>query len=169
MSSIEQPFVIVGQVVGVFGLEGEIKVKSLSDHPRRFTDMPGQRMLWRNSDTFRRVVVRSVRPLGRNFVLAIDGYRCRAEAQTLVGGELVVTATEVLPLPAGSYYCFQLIGLTVLDESGATVGTVREVLKLPSNDVYVVESPGGDILLPALKSIVKEINLAGAYMSVTRP
>ncbi|MBT9133905.1 MAG: Ribosome maturation factor RimM [Firmicutes bacterium] len=161
--------VSVAQVVGVLGLAGELKVKPLSDHPRRFTEMPGQRMLWRRKDEFRRVNVRSVQTHGRYYILALDDCLSREDAEKLVGGELVVAKTEVLPLPSETYYCFQIAGLAVFNEYGEKLGLVREVLSLKSNDVYVVEGPRGDILLPALRSVVKEIDLVERRMTVTLP
>jgi len=159
----------VGEVVGVLGLAGELKVKPLSDHPRRFAEMAGKRTLWRRKEEFRRVTVRSVQPRGGHYVLALEDCLSRSDAEQLVGGELVVTLAEVLPLPSDTFYCFQIVGLSVFDESGVRLGTVREVLTLKSNDVYVVEGTRGSFLLPALKSVVKEIDLAGKRMVVTLP
>lgn len=161
--------VSVGQVVGAVGLAGEIKVKPLSDHPRRFAEMPGQRMLWRRQAEFRRITVRSVHAQARYYILVLDGCASRAEAETLIGGQLVVERADVLPLPTDTYYCFHIVGLEVFDEHGMRLGVVREVLSLKSNDVYVLEGPSGEILLPAIRSVVKEIDLVQKRMTATLP
>ncbi len=161
--------VSVGQVVGVLGMAGEIKVKPLSDHPRRFTEMSGQRVLWRRRDEFRRIAVRTVRGRGHYYILTLEDCLSRAEAEKFVGGELVVTQAEVLPLPAGTYYWFEIIGLEVFNERGDKLGVVREVLALKSNDVYVVEGSRGDVLLPALHSVIQDIDLVSRRMVVTLP
>jgi 16S rRNA processing protein RimM len=161
--------VSVGQVVGAVGLAGEIKVKPLSDHPRRFAEMPGQRLLWCRREEFRRVTVQSVHEQGRYYILALEGCNSRAEAEKLVGGQLAVAQADVLPLPQDTYYCFQIIGLEVFDEHGTRLGVVREVLSLKSNDVYVIAGASGEILLPAIKSAVKEIDLVHKRMTVTLP
>lgn len=161
--------VSVGQVVGAVGLAGEIKVKPLSDHPRRFAEMPGQRMLWRRQDEFRRLTVRSVNEQGRYYILALEGCDSRVEAEQLVGGQLVVAQADVLPLPTDTYYCFQIVGLEVFDEHGARLGVVREVLSLKSNDVYVIAGTSGEILLPAIRSAIKEIDLVQKRITVSLP
>jgi len=161
--------VSVGQVVSAVGLLGEIKVKPLSDHPRRFAEMPGQRMLWRRQAEFRRVTVRSAHQQGQYYILVLDGCDSREEAEELVGGQLVVLLADVLPLPTDTYYCFHIVGLEVFDEHGARLGVVREVLSLKSNDVYVIEGTSGEILLPAVRSAVKEIDLVQKRMTVTLP
>ena len=161
--------VSVGQVVSAVGLLGEIKVKSLSDHPRRFAEMSGQRMLWRRQEEFRRVTVRSAHEHGRYYVLTLEGCDSREAAEKLIGGQLVVALADVLPLPMDTYYCFHIVGLEVFGEHGTRLGVVREVLSLKSNDVYVVEGTSGAILLPAIRSVVKEIDLVQKRMTVTLP
>ncbi len=84
-------------------------------------------------------------------------------------GELLVPESEVLPLPPGSYYTYQLMGMRVIDENGLLLGSVRDVLHLGSNDAYVVGSEKGDILIPALKSVVRTIDVEKKEMHVTLP
>lgn len=166
---LEQQFISVARVAGVQGLNGEIKVQPLSDRPERFTTMAGKDLLWRRGEEFRRVLVQSVRAQGRFYVLSLDGYTTRTAAQDLFPGELVVTECELLPLPEGHYYIYQLIGLSVYDEHGTLLGKVKEVLQPGSNDVYVVSGARGEILLPALKSVIKVIDITRGEIHATLP
>ena len=76
-----------------------------------------------------------------------------------------------MPLPSGHYYIDQIIGLDVLTEAGLNLGQVKNILKTGSNDVYVVDNNGNgrEILIPALKSVVKEINLQKSYILIELP
>ncbi len=71
----------------------------------------------------------------------------------------------------GEYYTFDIIGLEVFDLEGNSLGHVTEVLKTGSNDVYVASKKGQaqQILIPALKAVVKEINLPEGKMVVDLP
>lgn len=169
MNGLEQQFISVARVAGAQGLSGEIKVQPLSDRPERFVGMAGQSVLWRRGEEFRRLEVQSVRAAGRFYVLTLDGYTTRSAAEELFPGELVVTESELLPLPEGSYYIYQLIGLSVYDEHGMLLGKVKDVLQPGSNDVYVVSGARGEILLPALKSVVRDIDLTRGEMHITLP
>ena len=69
------------------------------------------------------------------------------------------------------YYTFDIVGLHVFDSAGNALGVVKDVLKTGSNDVYVASKPGeaAQILIPALKKVVKEINLTEGRMVVDLP
>jgi len=131
--------------------------------------LTGANLLWRGRGEQKSVTVLSVKPFGRFYIFALQGVGSREQAEAFLHGDFVVRESETLPLPLGSYYVYQLIGLVVKDEKGNFLGKVKEVLHLGSNDVYVLETRGGDILLPALKSVVHLIDLENGEMQVTLP
>ena len=69
-------------------------------------------------------------------------------------------------MPEGLYYHWQLVGLKVIGDDGADLGTLMEVLQPGANDVYVVRGPSGEVLLPAVKECVKATDLAAGTMTV---
>jgi 16S rRNA processing protein RimM len=156
-------------VSGPQGLDGEVKVLSLSDHQRRFMELPGKEVLWRRGVNMRVLKVTEVRGDGRYYFLRFVQVTDRVKAQELTQGELVVPESELIPLPAGSYYLHEIIGLRVSDMTLGELGLVTEVLQPGSNDVYVVEGPLGQVLIPALKSVVLTIDLAKGHMEVDLP
>lgn len=101
---------------------------------------------------------------GRVPVIRLEGIQTRAQAEAVVGRYLEVVAE---PLPAGSYYWHQLVGLRVSDEEGHDLGTVVEVFRAGENEVYRVEADGQpDLLLPALRDVVRAIDLEAGRMTV---
>jgi len=166
---MEQNLISVATISGVQGLDGELKLFPLSDNPDRFTQMPGKRILWRRDGELRMVTVQALRKAGKHYLLTLHGVNTRSQAESFVGGDLAVPEAELLPLEEGSYYIYQLIGLTVYDETGRKLGQIKEVLQPGSNDVYVVDGLSGDILIPALKSVVKSVDLTLREMRVELP
>ena len=74
---------------------------------------------------------------------------------------------DLWPLPDGSYYHFQIVGLTVFTVDGVPLGEVVDILETGSNDVYVIrDDEGKEHLLPALKDVVKDIDLEKGLMLV---
>ena len=73
---------------------------------------------------------------------------------------------KAFPLPAGQYYRFQIIGLQVWTTLGDYLGKVEDVLPTGSNDVYVVQSEAGELLVPAIDDVVKKIDVEGNRMVV---
>ena len=97
-------------------------------------------------------------------------YAVREDAQKLTGRLLTVARAEAAPLDEGEYYVFDIVGLTVYDEEDNELGTVENVLRTGSNDVYAVRSEDGrEILIPALRSVVREIDVPGGRMTVRFP
>lgn len=87
--------------------------------------------------------------------LELRGVHTREEARDLRGAEIAVPLDEAAPLPDGSYYGVELIGVRVEAGSGEPIGTLREVLSTGSNDVYLVRGPGGEVLVPAIPDVVQ--------------
>lgn len=97
-------------------------------------------------------------------------YPVREDAMRLTGRLLTVDRSEAVPLEEGEYYTFDIIGLTVYDMDGRELGCVENVLRTGSNDVYQTRrTDGGELLIPALKAVVKEIDVAGGRMVVDMP
>jgi 16S rRNA processing protein RimM len=59
-----------------------------------------------------------------------------------------------------------VIGLTALDERGAVLGRVRDVLKLPAQDLFVIERHGREILIPAVPEFIRSIDPEGGTLRV---
>ena len=74
------------------------------------------------------------------------------------GAELAVRRDVLPQLPADMYYVADLVGLDVLDEGGASVGVVRDVLPGPANDVLELDT---GVLLPLVEECVRDVDLDG--------
>jgi 16S rRNA processing protein RimM len=155
--------VVVGKITGVWGLQGDLKVESYTDSDRRFS--PGG-LVYLDGRPGRVLQARKHRS---GFVVRLDLVSDRAQAESLRGKPLTVPANDLEPLPAGSYYYFQLIGIAVRTEDGVYLGEVKEILATGSNDVYVVRDAGKEVLLPALETVILDVDLGAGTMTVRVP
>ena len=157
--------ITVGRVVGLWGLQGDLKVEPLTDTPQRFA--PGS-VLYLDGRAAR--VVRSGGYKG-HLLVKLDLAGNRAQAEALRGKELTVPRDRISPLPEGSYYYFQVIDIAVWTDDGECLGRVEEVLSTDgSNDVYVVRDEGNkEVLVPALKDVILEVDLEQGRMVVRLP
>jgi 16S rRNA processing protein RimM len=144
------------------GVKGELKCLVVTDFPdQRFKR--GNRLLLGSEPR----VVRSARRQGDLVYLRLDGIDDRTAAEALRGQELVVPRTEAVPLPEGQFYWDQVLGLRVEDTAGQLLGTVADILETGANDVYVVRGgPRGEVLIPAIKDVVRAIDPAAGRMVV---
>ena len=112
----------------------------------------------------------SSRRSGGVLVVKLDRVNDRTHAESLRDAVLTVPPEDLEPLPDGSYYHFHIMGIEVWDEDGRRLGTVRSILSTGSNDVYVVRSADGrELLVPALKDVLLEVNPAESRMVVRLP
>jgi 16S rRNA processing protein RimM len=91
--------------------------------------------------------------------LKFYGYDDADSASALKGRYIAVARDQLVKLEEGAYFVFDLIGCAVRGLDGERLGILADVLETGSNDVYVVERPDGgdDLLVPALKSVVKSV------------
>jgi len=158
----------VGEVLTTQGNKGEVKVRPLTDDPQRWSELT--RVFFCRPGAREELTVERVRYF-RGFVVVkfreINGI---AEAEKLRGGFLWIPLAERRPLPEDSYYHDQILGLSVLDETGSFLGKVEDIFATGANDVYVVRGgPHGEFFLPALKSVVVAVDLAAGTMKVQLP
>ena len=152
----------IGKVGGPQGVKGEMRILPLTDFPDRFASLDevqvGDELLH----------IESCRPYKQFMLMKFREYPVREDAMRLTGRFLTVSRDQAAPLQQGEYYTFDIIGLEVMDPAGRKLGRVREVLRTGANDVYEVVGDG-TILVPALKSVVREINVPEGCMVVDMP
>jgi 16S rRNA processing protein RimM len=101
---------------------------------------------------------------GRIPAVGLEGITSRDAAASLAGRFL---ETEPQPLPTGTYYWHQLVGLHVDDPAGARLGVVREVFRAGEAEVYRVElTDGRELLVPGVRDVVRRIDLDAGVMVV---
>jgi 16S rRNA processing protein RimM len=153
-------YIAVGYILGAHGLEGELKVDSLSDNPERFR----AGAVFRAGDSS--ITIRSLRAHRGALLLRIEGIDTRDKAEELRGLLLEIPDSELGPLEQDEYYRFQIIGLEVRDTEGNILGRLEEVLETGANDVYIVRDAESELLVPAIESVVKKVDLAAGTMVV---
>ncbi|MDT8901258.1 ribosome maturation factor RimM [Anaeroselena agilis] len=154
--------ITIGKAVAPHGVRGDVRVIPLTDFPDRFLTMKEVRL-----EDGRVLAVESAKFHKQFVILKFRGLDDRDAVDNLRGKLLVVNREELVKLPEGHYYIFDIVGLKVYDETGACLGTVTDVISTGSNDVYIAEQEGKKpLLIPALKDVVREIDVPGGRMTV---
>lgn len=155
----------IGRIVGTFSYDGTIKVYPMTDFPERFKKMETVKL--ERGGAVEEFAVESARPHKELYLLKLQGIDSLEKAQVYKHAQVVINQDELMPLPEGEYYHFQLEGLKVIDEERGILGELTEVLGTGANDVYVVNSPQfGEVLIPAIKDVVLGIDLAAGEIKV---
>jgi 16S rRNA processing protein RimM len=163
----------VAEVLRAHGLEGAVQARLLAD---------SWEALGRPSTLFlvegraapgalegapdRPLAVESVRAAGRHLLLKLGGVDTREAAAALGGCRLGLPRDAAPPLPEGHYYHYDILGLAVVDAEGRDLGCVAAIVPTGANDVYVVQGPRGEWLLPALRQMITAVDIEAGVLRV---
>lgn len=148
-------WMLIGEIAGPFGIRGEMKIDPLTDFPERFTEL---RVLY-VGPARRAYPVERARLQKQQVVLKLAGVDRPEQVDELRRREVFIPRSEAAELPPGHFYLDDLIGARVVTSTGHYVGTIMDILRTGSNDVYVVGEGSDEVLIPAIKDAVTAIDL----------
>ncbi|MDP4125661.1 MAG: ribosome maturation factor RimM [Bacillota bacterium] len=157
--------VLIGEVLRPHGNSGELKIYPLTTDPERFLKL--QEVILRSGKIDQHFKIISARVQMDTVLLALKGIDSIDIAEKYRGWEVRIDRSEVPPLKEGWYY-FELEGMQVY-EGDILLGTLTQVLETGANDVYLVKGTKGELCIPALKSVVKHVDVLGRRMEVILP
>ena len=155
----------VGILSKVHGVHGEMKVFPTTDDVRRFKKLK-EVML----DTGKEIIpmeVEGVKFFKQFVILKFKGYDNANDIEKYKGMSLYVTRENAVPLKKDEYFMADLIGLKFINEDESPLGELTDVMQTGANDVYIVKlEDGGELLLPAIKQCILDVDLDKGFMKV---
>ncbi len=160
----ETEWATIGKVVALFGVHGELKVRSLTDIPNRFAELDAVYL----GPHHIRYAIKGVRPYkGEMVVLKLAGIEDANTAETLRNLDIAIPLGQLAKLPPDSYYQHDILGLHVSALDGRDVGEIVDIIITGSNDVYVIKAADGrQVLIPAIKEVIKQVDLIRKMMYI---
>lgn len=157
-------WVTVGEIVGAFGLHGELKVHPLTDFPARFSTTPTLYVGPQHVP----YAVTNAHPHKQHVLVQLAGVTDITSAERLRGSRVAIPATQVQPLAADQFYLHDVIGLRVRHVDGRDLGTVTDVLTTGANDLFVVRDAerGTEVLLPVVKAFIVSVDVGAGVVTV---
>lgn len=155
----------IGQIVNTSGLKGVIKVKPFTDDITKFNNL--KTIYISIKKELKEFKIEQVR-FSKNMVfLKLEGIDTIEEAENYRNLYLKVKRDKDEELEEGSYYIVDIIGCKVFTDEQKELGKVDDVFSTGSNDVYVVkDGVGKQILLPAIKEVIKNIDIENKTITV---
>jgi 16S rRNA processing protein RimM len=159
----EPVYLVIGFLRRPHGLRGEIIMDLHTDFPERLKR--GRRVFV--GEAHRSMSLEGVRPHGKGVLIKLRGVDNSEEAGLYRNQWVSVKTADVPALPVGQVYQYQLLGLSVLDERDIRLGQITEIIETGANDVYVVtDDSGHELLLPAIPSVILELDMDRRIMHV---
>lgn len=146
MDALAERRVPIGRVSGVFGVQGWLRVRSATEPPDRILEykpwLIGGEGRWQCFE------VRCGRPHGAGFVAKLEGLDDRETARRFIGADIAVHRFQLPEPEVDEYYWCDLIGLTVENRTGSSLGRVRRLMETGAHDVMVVADGDTEVLIP---------------------
>lgn len=157
-----QDYLLIGEITKPQGVHGELKLRPITCDPSRFEDMTYAFM--KEGDIYRRVAI-SVRRAGADAVFfRMEGVETRNDAEEMRGKLLYIDREHAVELDEDSTFICDLMGLKGVLTDGSEIGKIIDVMQPGGNDVYVFKGKKGEVLVPALKSVVVKVDLNEGVM-----
>ncbi|MCP1109343.1 ribosome maturation factor RimM [Ohessyouella blattaphilus] len=155
----------VGVISSTHGIRGEVKVYPTTDEKERFLEL--KEVILDTGKEKRVLTIAGVKFFKNMVILKFKGIDNINDIEKYRQCELFVTREDATPLEEDEYYFGDLIGLAVFDEEHKEIGRLTDILETGANDVYVVKTvEGKELLLPAIRDCIKEIDIEGQEMTV---
>ena len=156
LKNSEPVFLAIGKLRRPHGLNGEISMEIYTDFPERLK--PGIRVYL--GDDHLPIKVKKIRWHQQYLLVTLDGFTQRETVGEFRNQIVYVAVADRPPLDDGEYYHHQLLGLSVIDESGKNLGKIADILETGANDVFIVRAESGmEFMLPYLDSLVIAVDL----------
>ncbi|MFB0525904.1 MAG: ribosome maturation factor RimM [bacterium] len=176
MKKDDKNFVFLGEIVNTQGRKGEVRLISYLSLSSFFTG-GGKSLLESMKDVYlvnpdgerKEARILAMREQKGFIILKFSGYDTISQADQL---KKYKVACRRLPLAKGAYYVRDLMGMEVFakDKKGLRrLGKIVDIFGTGANDIYVIKEEGREILFPALKRLVKEIDINKKRMIIDLP
>lgn len=161
---MEKSYIQIGKIINTHGIRGEIKVYPLTNFPERFKAL--KEIVLISPEKPKRLLIERVRFQNTNIILKLKEYNSISEVEKLKGLALAIPEEKLWPLKEDEYYHFQILGLKVHTTDGLFLGIIKDIFSTGGSDVYSVKMEDKEYLIPAIKEIIKEINLETGKMII---
>ena len=153
---MKQEYLLLGEIVRPQGIRGEVKVRHYTDDPERFYDLDV--VFLKRGESYDEVNVEDARVQGDDVYLKLEGIDDRNEAEKLRGIQLWVDRDNAVELGEDEVFIADILGAKAYDTKGNPVGVLKDVLTPGGVDVFVLKTPKGNLMFPALKEVLLEMN-----------
>ncbi len=153
---MKEQYLECGRIVNTHGVKGAVKLESYCDSPKVLAGLKNIFIL--KNGAYAPIKVCHASVFKQFVIMELDGVS-DIDAAIPMKGTVVYADRADFRLDEGAYFIADLIGLPVLDaEDGHTYGTLREVINRGASDIYVIDTPEGERMMPVVDEFVKKVD-----------
>ncbi len=167
-------WLVVGLITSCHGINGHVKVKSLSDFEERFLK-PGMRWLQKEKETPSQIKLTSgfKQPGKETFIVKFSGINSRDQAEQYKTYKILVKTNEFPTLKKEEFHVLELIDMQVKTMENDQLIIIGRVLNLENekNNLLVIElfKNHKKVLVPFVKEIVPVVDIKNNFLIINPP
>ncbi|MBI3189386.1 MAG: 16S rRNA processing protein RimM [Ignavibacteriales bacterium] len=159
---------VVAQIVGYFGVKGYLKVFPLTHSPERLSKLAVVK-IGLTVDTAREQEIENIEFQHRTIIIKLKGVDDRTSAEQFIHNYIFILKDELVKPPKGSWFIHDIIGCEIFLEDGTPVGTVKDVMKISSNDIWEIVNEKQELLFPVVKEFIKQVDVRKRRIVIAPP
>jgi 16S rRNA processing protein RimM len=165
MPKTNSTYIIIGKIGAPFGIKGWLKIQTFTEYGADILEYSPW-YLSSTDDKYQEITIEDAKEHGGGLIVKFTGVETPEEARLYTGKTINITRSQLPELAKNEYYWSDLVGLTVINQRGETLGKIIYLIETGSNDVLVVKGEK-EIAIPYLPgSVVLNIDLAKQEMQV---
>lgn len=156
----------IGKIINTHGIKGAVKIIPLTDEPKRFELL--EYVYIDHKRKLQKYTIEDIKYFKNLVIIKFKELEDMTSAEALKESIIKIPREWALPLEDDEYYISDLIGIEVSTDNGEDLGSIKDVIRTGSNDVYVIEAEDKkEILIPALKQCIKKVDMENRTMIVS--
>lgn len=168
MTLSDKDFFDFGKIVGVHGLQGDLKVAPLTPGSNAIEKAQTIRLCDRTG-IVATYVPKRVSPHKGGILLRLVEIESVESAEELVGSKVQMRLDELPELPDGEYYLHEIQGFTVIDRRCGDIGSLDDMFTTAAHGIYEVNGPFGEVLIPVVDAFILEVDIKAKRIQVDLP
>ncbi len=157
-----KPYLLLGEIVRPQGVRGEVKVRHYTDDPARFEEL--ETVYFEKDGQYSPVALLSAREQKGDVFLLLEGVADRDAAEKLRGQKLYVDRAHARELGEDEAFIADMLGMHAENEQGEALGTLKAVVPAGGADVFVLDTPQGELMFPAIGEVVLKLDVENERM-----
>jgi len=160
---MSKDFLECAKIINTHGCRGDVKLESWCNTPQILANM--KTVYLKNGEEYVKYKVKKASVFKQFVIATLNGVDDMDKAMELKG-RLLYAKREDFKLKKGEYFIADIIGLDVIDvDSGEKLGALKEVINRGSSDLYVIDTPRGERMVPVVDEFVKRVDVEkGIYL-----
>ncbi len=154
----------IGKIVNTQGVKGDVRVLPTTFNEKRFELLSEVELVLKNGT--RTLEIEKVWYHKQFVILKLKGIDDMDAGEKLKNTIIRISAENALPLEENEYYIQDLYGMKVVTVDGEELGSLKDIIETGANDVYVVKNSDTEILIPAIKQCIINVNINEKTMTV---